>query len=98
MFSLNLIHLREKLMYSFNDTYEYNIYCKKLQVFIGTIIYKCCKFMLQKWWRCQNIFSIKIPIFPLRFGLELTKNSSLFDEFVCKLGLFWHAWVILKRQ
>jgi hypothetical protein len=26
------------------------------------------------------------------------KNSSLFDEFVCKLGLFWHAWAILKRE
>jgi hypothetical protein len=25
------------------------------------------------------------------------ENSSLFDEFVCKLGLFWHAWAILKR-
>jgi hypothetical protein len=23
-------------------------------------------------------------------------NSSLFDEFVCKLGLFWHEWAILK--
>jgi hypothetical protein len=22
------------------------------------------------------------------------KNSSLFDEFVCKLGLSWHAWTI----
>jgi hypothetical protein len=21
-------------------------------------------------------------------------NSSLFDEFVCKLGLFWHTWAI----
>jgi hypothetical protein len=26
------------------------------------------------------------------------KNSSLFDEFVCKLGLFWHAWAILKHE
>jgi hypothetical protein len=25
-------------------------------------------------------------------------NSTLFDEFVCKLGLFWHAWAILKRS
>jgi hypothetical protein len=25
-------------------------------------------------------------------------NSSLFGEFVCKLGLFWHAWAILKRE
>jgi hypothetical protein len=33
-------------------------------------------------------------------GLILTKiyNTSLFDEFVCKLGLFWHAWAILKRE
>jgi hypothetical protein len=26
------------------------------------------------------------------------RNSSLFNEFVCKLGLFWHAWTILKRE
>jgi hypothetical protein len=26
------------------------------------------------------------------------RNSSLFDEFVCKLGLSWHAWAILKRE
>jgi hypothetical protein len=26
------------------------------------------------------------------------RNSSLFDEFLCKLGLFWHAWTILKRE
>jgi hypothetical protein len=25
-------------------------------------------------------------------------NSSLFDEFVCKLGLLWHAWAILKAS
>jgi hypothetical protein len=24
-----------------------------------------------------------------------SNNSSLFDEFVCKLGLFWHEWAIL---
>jgi hypothetical protein len=30
----------------------------------------------------------------------VTENdySSLFDEFVCKLGLFWHEWAILKRE
>jgi hypothetical protein len=26
------------------------------------------------------------------------QNSSLFDEFVCKLGLFWHAWAILNAS
>jgi hypothetical protein len=26
------------------------------------------------------------------------QNSSLFDVFVCKLGLFWHMWAILKRE
>jgi hypothetical protein len=26
------------------------------------------------------------------------ENCSLFDEFVCKLGLFWYAWAILKRE
>jgi hypothetical protein len=25
-------------------------------------------------------------------------NGSLFDEFVCRLGLFWHEWTILKRE
>jgi hypothetical protein len=29
--------------------------------------------------------------------LQNSNNSSLFDEFVCKLGLFWHVWAILKR-
>jgi hypothetical protein len=27
-----------------------------------------------------------------------SNNSSLFDELVCKLGFFWHAWAILKRE
>jgi hypothetical protein len=26
------------------------------------------------------------------------KNSSLFNEFARKLGLFWHEWTILKRE
>jgi hypothetical protein len=25
-------------------------------------------------------------------------NILLFDEFTCKLGLFWHEWAILKRE
>jgi hypothetical protein len=25
-------------------------------------------------------------------------NSSLFNEFVRKLGLFWHEWAILKLE
>jgi hypothetical protein len=24
--------------------------------------------------------------------------SSLFDEFLCKLGFFWHEWASLKRE
>jgi hypothetical protein len=28
----------------------------------------------------------------------MVANSSLFKKFVCKLGLFWHAWAILKRS
>jgi hypothetical protein len=28
----------------------------------------------------------------------IVDNSSLFDEFVCKLGLFWHEWAILKAH
>jgi hypothetical protein len=34
--------------------------------------------------------------FPPLVELYWQNNSSLFDEFVCKLGLFWHA--ILKRE
>jgi hypothetical protein len=29
-------------------------------------------------------------------GLVEQKNV-VFNSFVCKLGLFWHAWAILKR-
>jgi hypothetical protein len=29
---------------------------------------------------------------------ETYKNSSLFNEFACKLDLFWHEWVSLKRE
>jgi hypothetical protein len=35
---------------------------------------------------CQTDRSFKI------FNI---KNSSLFNEFVCKLGLFWHEWASL---
>jgi hypothetical protein len=27
-----------------------------------------------------------------------SENTSLFNEFVCKLGLFWHEWASLKRE
>jgi hypothetical protein len=30
-------------------------------------------------------------------GLVEQKNV-VFNSFVCKLGLFWHAWAILKRE
>jgi hypothetical protein len=30
--------------------------------------------------------------------LQCRINSSLFDEFVGKLGLFRHGWAILKRE
>jgi hypothetical protein len=29
------------------------------------------------------------------FGLKCL-NSGLFNEFVCKLGFFWHEWASLK--
>jgi hypothetical protein len=41
-----------------------------------------------------KIYSYIITLQCYRSGF----NSSLFDEFVCKLGLFWHAWAILKRE
>jgi hypothetical protein len=30
--------------------------------------------------------------------IRIRVNSSLFDEFVCKLGLFWHSWAFKKAQ
>jgi hypothetical protein len=30
-------------------------------------------------------------------GLVEQKNV-VFNSFVCKLGLFWHSWAILKRE
>jgi integrase len=30
--------------------------------------------------------------------LEFHANSSLFNEFVCKLDFFWHDWASLKRE
>jgi hypothetical protein len=35
-----------------------------------------------------------------RFGAFkglVEQENILFNSFVCKLGLFWHAWAILKR-
>jgi hypothetical protein len=29
---------------------------------------------------------------------NLTHSSSLFNEFVCKLGFFWHEWASLKSE
>jgi hypothetical protein len=47
-----------------------------------------------------NIYSErqKYGINSLKIKQFFFQNSSLFDEFVCKLGLFWHAWAILKRE
>jgi hypothetical protein len=42
--------------------------------------------------------NIKISNIMQLLDLLEIYNSSLFDEFVCKLGLFWHAWAILKRE
>jgi hypothetical protein len=39
--------------------------------------------------------SIILSTYQQSFCLVFVRyNSSLFDEFVCKLGLFWHAWAI----
>jgi hypothetical protein len=40
----------------------------------------------------------KINVFFLKIHVFFDNNSSLFDEFVSKLDLFWHAWAILKRE
>jgi hypothetical protein len=34
----------------------------------------------------------------MQLVMKMFPNSSLFDEFVCKLGVFWHEWAILKRE
>jgi hypothetical protein len=34
----------------------------------------------------------------LHFHKRNTKNSSLFNEFVCNLGFFWHEWASLKLE
>jgi hypothetical protein len=31
-------------------------------------------------------------------NLTVYSNSSLFKEFVCKLGFLWHEWASLKRE
>jgi hypothetical protein len=31
-------------------------------------------------------------------GLVEQKKNVVFNSFVCKLGLFWHEWPILKRK
>jgi hypothetical protein len=32
------------------------------------------------------------------FCEQLLFNSSLFNEFVCNLGFFWHEWASLKLE
>jgi hypothetical protein len=39
---------------------------------------------------CQILKLFLIIVFLITVGKYY--NSSLFDEFVCKLGLFWHVW------
>jgi hypothetical protein len=41
-----------------------------------------------------------LVIWVTRFVTFMTfeDNSSLFNKFVCKLGLFWHEWASLKRE
>jgi hypothetical protein len=35
-----------------------------------------------------------------RFGAfkGLVEQKNVLNSFVCKLGLFWHEWAILKRE
>jgi hypothetical protein len=41
---------------------------------------------------------VTIALKKMKMVVSRSYNSSLFDEFVCKLGLFWDAWAILKRE
>jgi hypothetical protein len=36
--------------------------------------------------------------FPPPVELCWPNNTSLFDEFLYKLGFFWHEWASLKRE
>jgi hypothetical protein len=75
---------------------------------IGTIfniISKSLVFGIVGWILDSNSQCIDLCFFKLNIGNKYglcselkNNNSSLFDEFVCKLGLFWHAWAILKRE
>jgi hypothetical protein len=41
---------------------------------------------------------IKLSIHEKKYDfMHLLHNSSLFNEFVCKLGSLWHEWASLKR-
>jgi hypothetical protein len=46
------------------------------------------------------MYSGKIAVPPGEGGIvNINKhNSSLFNEFVCKLGFFWYEWTSLKRE
>jgi predicted ABC-type exoprotein transport system permease subunit len=48
----------------------------------------------------SNYDSYKLQCHQEIFDVHVESNSSLFNEFVCKLGSFslWHEWVSLKRE
>jgi hypothetical protein len=43
----------------------------------------------------KNIIGEPPQSLATHFGLKCL-NSGLFNEFVCKLGFFWHEWASLK--
>jgi hypothetical protein len=64
-----------------------------LPSFVNIFKKKLFKSLSRKIWLFTSAGNYRLTVLPNDRG-----NSSLFDEFVCKLGLFWHAWAILKRE
>jgi hypothetical protein len=46
----------------------------------------------------NHIFHERKLMKNLALFLTNVKNSTLFNEFVCKLGSLWHEWESLKRE
>jgi transient receptor potential cation channel subfamily A protein 1 len=64
-----------------------------LPSFVNIFKKKLFKSLSRKIWLFTSAGNYRLTVLPNDRG-----NSSLFDEFVCELGLFWHAWAILKRE
>jgi hypothetical protein len=46
----------------------------------------------------MSCFSQSVSMTKRNNIVLLKNNSSLFNEFVCNLGFFWHEWASLKLE